>query len=303
MFANETKTVKIGGHTFFYVYDFLPPDVVENLVKCVEVDTNQGKHDQAWEVKRAKELLEKKMNHDQWRSWSSTLGPTDDLTMDFLQEQHFWSFYYVKLQYYVQQYLNAAELQYPDLEWASTWFLRSKNNTAQELAKFHKPYDDTGKIFIDKQHHTHIKTHVVGCVYYLKSPSEHYGTAIEFDNHKFISPGKENSLLIFDPRVPHSRTVPSPELSEYPRHAVVTDFKVKEKFGRLTDIITKMRERSAMRRWNKLSAIEDDITGAAALCFGVKPVQTAELSYPDWFEVATNPAAKNEFRKESTDKK
>jgi len=265
MFNNETKTVRVGNYTFYYVYDFLPPDVVESIVKCVEVDTNQGKHDQAWEVKRAKELLERKMSQEQWRSWSNILGVTDDLSVDFLQKQHFWRFYYVKLQYYVQQYLNIAGLNYPDLEWASTWFLRSKNNTLEELAKFHKPYDDTGKIFVDMHHHTHVKSHVIGCVYYLKSPSELYGTAIEFDEHKFISPGKENSLLIFDPRVPHSRTVPSPEFSDYPRHAVITDFKIQEKLGRLTDIITQMRERSIIRRYEKLGALDPTAATAGLL--------------------------------------
>lgn len=253
MFANETKTVKVGNYTFFYVYDFLSPDIVDALVKCVEIDTNQGYHDGAWEVKRASEFIQQEITQDQWRSWSNTLGVTENLSIDFLQKQHFWCFYYVKLQYYVQEYLKAAGLSYPDLEWSSTWFLRSKNNTAEELAKFHKPYDDTGKIYVDKQHHTHEKTHVVGCVYYLKSPSDCYGTAIEFDDNKFISPGRENSLLIFDPRLPHSRTVPAPGFSDYPRHAVITDFQIKENLGRLTGMITQMRERGVIRRWKKSS--------------------------------------------------
>jgi len=295
MFTNETKAVKVGNYTFYYVYDFLPPDVVENLVRCVEVDTNQGKHDfedPTRQVEHAKKAIEK-INQDQWREWNNVLGPTDQLAAEFLQKQYFWGFYYTKLQYYVQQYLATTGLQYPDLEWASTWFLRSKNSTAQELAKFHKPYDDTGKVFVDKQHHTHLKTHVVGCVYYLKSPSELYGTAVEFDGYKFISPGKENSLLIFDPRVPHSRTVPSPEFSDYPRHAVVTDFRIKEKFGRLSDKITEMRERSATKRWNKLSTLKNTITNTVSLSLGQNIVQTKDLSYPDWFDIATKPTTDN----------
>lgn len=257
MFNNETKVVELDGYTFFYVYDFLPPDVMEDLVRCVEVDTNAEQYDQAWEVRKAKEIFKNEMTAEEWRRWSHVLGVTDDLTKPYLEEKGFWNAYHVRLQYYLQEYLKVAGLSYPTIEWASTWFLRSKNITYTDLEKFHKPYDESGKIYVDKQHHTHLKTHVVGCVYYLKSPSETYGTAVEFNGHKFISPGKENSILFFDPRLPHSRTVPSPELSAYPRHAVITDFKVEEQLGNIQTLITSLRERSVMRRWEKLGIKPD----------------------------------------------
>lgn len=251
MYNNQTKTVKVGGYTFFYVYDFMPPDIVESMVKCVEVDTNNGDHDNAWEIKRSKKYIEG-MSYDAWREWSKMLGVTEDLPMDFLQKQNFWLYYYNKLEYYVNQYIKEGGLEFPGLEWASTWFIRAKDIKQEGFLKFHRPYDESGKIYVDKQHHTHVKTHVIGCVYYLKSPSPDYGTAMEFDGHKFISPGLENSLLIFDPRLPHSRTLPPAELSNYPRHAVITDFKVEERLGNLTSILTEVREAGVVRRWKKL---------------------------------------------------
>lgn len=251
MYDCKTKAVEIGGYTFYYVYDFMPPDIVETMVKCVEVDTNTADFDNAWEIKKAKKYIEG-ISYEAWREASRTLGVTEDLSMEFLQKQNFWLYYYNKLEYYVKEYIKEGGFNYPGLEWASSWFLRAKDVKQEDLLKFHKPYDDSGKIYVDKQHHTHVKTHVIGCIYYLKSPSPDYGTAIEFDDHKFISPGLENSLLIFDPRLPHSRTLPPAELSNYPRHSVITDFKVEEHLGNLTTALTNIREKGVIRRWKKL---------------------------------------------------
>lgn len=253
MFNNSTETIRHGSYIFYYVYDFLPQNLVDSLVKCVEVDTNTGVNDEGWEIEYMKEYPSLEMVSEDWRKWSTVLGVTDDLPLDFLKKQDFWDLYHTKLEFYLKKYLEESDQLNLNLEWASTWFLRSKNHSQQELDRFHMPYNESKTIYVDKQNHTHLRTHVVGCVYYLKSPSPDYGTAIELDGKKFISPGRENSILFFDPRIPHSRTLPSPEIGKYPRHTVITDYRIHEPMHVLNNMITKMRERGVTRRWEKLA--------------------------------------------------
>lgn len=248
---SNTKITRVGEACFYHVYNFLSPDLVNSLLKCVE--TNHGDHEDGWEIRNIKQDVREAISQEDWIRWGKTLGHTEDLPYDFLKKQDFWNSYFTKMHYYLAEYLKIANLDYPNIKALTTWFVRAYGYTQVDIDRFHKPYGNSGELYVDKQHHTHPANHVVGCVYYLKTPSEAYGTLIRINDQEFILPGKENSILFFDPRIPHSSVRPSPEIGQkYPRHTVITDFGIDKPFSQVDTLISKIREQGATKRWNKL---------------------------------------------------
>lgn len=248
---SNTKITRVGEACFYHVYDFLSSDLVNSLLKCVEV--NHGDYEDGWEIRNIKQDVKEAISQEDWSRWGKTLGHTEDLPYDFLKKQDFWNSYFTKMHHYLTEYLKIANLSYPDIKALTTWFVRAYGYTQMDIDRFHKPYGNTGELYVDKQHHTHPANHVVGCVYYLKTPSDAYGTLIKVDDQEFILPGKENSILFFDPRIPHSSVRPSPAIGQkYPRHTVITDFGIDKPFSQMNTLISKIREQGATKRWNKL---------------------------------------------------
>ena len=70
------------------------------------------------------------------------------------------------------------------------------------------------------QHKTEIST-----VYYIKNLHKEFGTYFNFDEKEFIIPGEENSLIIFNGKLPHSTTMPPESIcKKNPRYTLVTDY-------------------------------------------------------------------------------
>jgi len=70
------------------------------------------------------------------------------------------------------------------------------------------------------QHKTEIST-----VYYIKNLHKEFGTYFNFDEKEFIIPGEENSLVIFNGKLPHSTTMPPESIcKKNPRYTLVADY-------------------------------------------------------------------------------
>jgi hypothetical protein len=72
-------------------------------------------------------------------------------------------------------------------------------------------------------HNTDIST-----VYYIKNLYKEFGTYFNVDQKEFIIPGEENSLIIFNGKLPHSTTMPPETIcKKNPRYTLVSDFILK----------------------------------------------------------------------------
>jgi hypothetical protein len=71
--------------------------------------------------------------------------------------------------------------------------------------------------------HTHDTD--ITTVYFIKNSYKEFGTYFNFNEMEFIIPGEENSLLIFNGKLPHATTMP-PEILcvNDPRYTLVTDY-------------------------------------------------------------------------------
>ena len=249
--VSNAKITRVGEACFYHVHDFLPADLVDSLLKCVE--TNHGEYEDGWETRNIKQDTKEAISPEDWARWDKALGHTEDLPYEFLRKQDFWNSYFTKMHHHLAEYLKITNLDYPGIKALTTWFVRAHGHTQKDIDRFHKPYGDSGELYVDKQHHTHPSNHVIGCVYYLKTPSEAYGTLIQLDGQEFILPGKENSILFFDPRIPHSSVRPCPAIGQkYPRHTVITDFGIDKPFSQINALIGRIREQGTTKRWNKL---------------------------------------------------
>ena len=72
----------------------------------------------------------------------------------------------------------------------------------------------------------HVHDTDISTVFYVKNLYKEFGTYFNINNKEFIIPGEENSLLIFNGKLPHSTTMP-PEIicKKNPRYTLVTDYK------------------------------------------------------------------------------
>ena len=68
-------------------------------------------------------------------------------------------------------------------------------------------------------------------VFFLQNKYKEFGTLIKPDKigrKEFIIPGVQNSLIIFDGKVPHMTTMPPLEICESnPRYTIATDYNIK----------------------------------------------------------------------------
>jgi hypothetical protein len=79
--------------------------------------------------------------------------------------------------------------------------------------------------FFFHQHQNDVKFSIV---YYLKNPSEVYGTMFQDGDCEVIIGGKENSLILFDSaNITHKTLSPPPQVSkDTPRYTIAVDFGV-----------------------------------------------------------------------------
>jgi hypothetical protein len=105
-------------------------------------------------------------------------------------------------------------------------YFGSLNNLMGKLKKKYTIHSSWANVVKSKstyclhQHKTEIST-----VYYIKNLHKEFGTYFNFDGKEFIIPGEENSLVIFNGKLPHSTTMPPESICrKNPRYTLVTDY-------------------------------------------------------------------------------
>jgi len=111
-------------------------------------------------------------------------------------------------------------------------WLNYYNKISQCLTYFYENFElkaSWGNVVKDITNYTiHQHTHDVTTVFFLQNKYKEFGTLIKPDEKEFIIPGIQNSLLIFNGKIPHMTTMPPLEICENnPRYTIATDYNIK----------------------------------------------------------------------------
>lgn len=139
-------------------------------------------------------------------------------------EEDVWVIFYTEAKKHISQYCKISNIDINTIQLHSSWITRlhnldfPSNHSKEELQKILSRHNNFGNM------HTH-KDNPIGLVYYLKNPDPKYGTIVQISDKKiFNNNGEENSIMIFDPRCPHTALYPPiKETEEYPRITIVLD--------------------------------------------------------------------------------